>query len=53
MAMLWLLSLASGEHDLLAIADRAGLGFDVVARAADRLHDHDLLENLPAEPGPG
>ncbi len=53
MAMLWLLALATGEHDLLAIAERAGLAFDVVARAADRLRDHGLIEDLPEESASG
>lgn len=43
MAMLWVLNLSDGAHDLLAIADRAGLPFAAVAQAADALLEHDLL----------
>lgn len=35
MAMLWVLNLSDGEHDLLEIAGRSGLPFDLVADAAD------------------
>jgi aminopeptidase-like protein len=44
MAMLWLLNLADGEHSLLDVAERAGLAFDTVSRAADALRDHGLLK---------
>ncbi len=44
LAMLWVLNLSDGEHDLLAIAERAGLAFETVAVAADLLARHDLLE---------
>jgi aminopeptidase-like protein len=43
MAMLWILNLSDGEHNLLDIARRSGLPFDAVARAAALLADHDLL----------
>jgi aminopeptidase-like protein len=43
MALLWVLNLSDGEHSLLDIAERAGLRFEVVARAAHLLRDADLL----------
>ena len=42
-ALLWLLSLADGSVDLLAVAERSGLPFAAVREAADRLLAHDLL----------
>lgn len=42
-ALLWVLSLADGSSDLLAIAERSGLPFAAVREAAERLSDHDLL----------
>ena len=47
MAMLWLLNLADGEHSLLDVAERAGLAFPAVRRAADALRDHGLLKEKP------
>ena len=44
MAMLWVLNLSDGDHSLLDIAERAGLHFDAVRRAADLLRDHGLLK---------
>ncbi|HEY7114438.1 MAG TPA: DUF4910 domain-containing protein [Thermoanaerobaculia bacterium] len=49
-AMLWVLNLSDGRHDLLAIAERSGLAFEVVAGAAARLAEAGLL--VPA-PDPG
>lgn len=43
LALLWVLSLSDGEHDLLAIADRAGLDFPTVAGAAAALEACGLL----------
>jgi aminopeptidase-like protein len=43
MAMLWVLNLSDGSHDLLAIARRAGLDFAAVAAAAETLAGHGLL----------
>ena len=48
-AMLWVLNLSDGRHDLLAIAERSGLPFDVVAAAAARLAEAGLL--VPAAGG--
>jgi aminopeptidase-like protein len=44
MAMLWVLNLSDGEHDLLDIAQRSGLAFDTVAGAARALHDAGLVK---------
>jgi aminopeptidase-like protein len=43
MAMLWVLNLSDGHHTLLDIADRSGLGFDLVKSVADLLVQHNLL----------
>ena len=45
LAMLWVLNLSDGNHDLLAIADRARLPFPAVAAAADALHAAGLLKD--------
>jgi aminopeptidase-like protein len=42
-AYLWLLSLSDGDADLLAIAERSGLPFETVRRAAETLVEHELL----------
>jgi aminopeptidase-like protein len=44
MAMLWVLNGSDGEHDLLDIAERSGISFDVIRRAADMLQEHGLLK---------
>ncbi|QNP67654.1 DUF4910 domain-containing protein [Streptomyces genisteinicus] len=44
MAMLWVLSLADGEHGLLDVAERSGLPFDTVAAAAGALHGAGLVK---------
>lgn len=44
LALLWVLNLADGAHDLLAIAERAKLPFGRVRAAADRLLEAELLE---------
>lgn len=45
LAMLWVLNMSDGTHDLLAIADRARLPFSAVAAAADALHAAGLLKD--------
>lgn len=42
-AVFWVLSLGDGEHDLLDVAGRSGLAFDVVLAAADLLEVNGLL----------
>ncbi|MEU0510269.1 DUF4910 domain-containing protein [Amycolatopsis sp. NPDC006125] len=43
MAMLWVLNLSDGDHDLLDITRRSGLDFAAVAAAADALRDAGLV----------
>jgi aminopeptidase-like protein len=43
LAMLWVLTLSDGEHDLVAIAERAKLPFTTIRFAADRLEEAGLL----------
>jgi aminopeptidase-like protein len=47
MAMLWVLNLADGRHSLLDVAERSGLRFDAVRRAADALLGKSLLKEAP------
>ncbi len=42
-AVMWVLSLSDGEHDLVSIAAASGLGVDVIAHAAQQLTDAGLL----------
>ncbi len=46
MALFWVLNLSDGEHGLLAIAERAGMRFDVIERAASVLAECGLLRLL-------
>jgi aminopeptidase-like protein len=46
-AMLWVLNQSDGSHTLLDIAERSGLGFEIVKDAADMLLRHDLLKECP------
>ena len=46
-ALLWVLNLSDGDHDLLSIAARSGLGYRAVLAAAEALEQHALLERLP------
>ena len=43
-AVLWVLNLADGAHSLLDVAERANFGFDLIARAAKLLLEHNLIE---------
>jgi aminopeptidase-like protein len=45
LALLWVLNLSDGQHTLLDIADRAGLPFEVMKKAADVLAESGLLES--------
>jgi aminopeptidase-like protein len=51
MAMLWILNLSDGDHSLLDIAERARIGFRLVAETADLLEANGLLAPA-AEAGP-
>jgi aminopeptidase-like protein len=42
-ALLWVLNLSDGRHTLLDIAERSGMPFEGLRRAADLLVAHDLL----------
>jgi aminopeptidase-like protein len=44
LAILWVLNLTDGAHTLLDIAQRSGLAFDLVQKAAQALLKHDLLK---------
>jgi aminopeptidase-like protein len=44
MALLWVLNLSDGQHSLLDIADRSGLDFQIIARAAAALFQQQLLK---------
>ena len=44
LAMLWVLNLSDGTCSLLGIAERSGLEFGLVRKAADTLVQHSLLE---------
>ncbi|MBV9275223.1 MAG: DUF4910 domain-containing protein [Verrucomicrobia bacterium] len=43
MAMLWVLNLSDGQHDLLDIAIRSGIQFEHISQAADALREAGLL----------
>jgi aminopeptidase-like protein len=43
MALLWVLNLSDGAHSLLDIAERSGLSFESISRAAALLKEKDLL----------
>jgi aminopeptidase-like protein len=44
MALLWVLNLSDGQHSLLDIADRSGLDFQIIAKAASALAQQQLLK---------
>jgi aminopeptidase-like protein len=50
MALLWVQNLADGDHTLLDMAERAGLPFTLIQRAANHLHAHGLLHATGARP---
>lgn len=45
-ALWWVLNYSDRQNDTLAIAERAGLPFDTVARVAEQLHAHGLLQRV-------
>jgi aminopeptidase-like protein len=49
LALLWVLNLSDGSHSLLDIAERAGLPFPVIRRAANALVAHRLLTRQKGE----
>ena len=44
-AITWLLFLADGKNDLVAIAEASGVDFNVIEKMASLLHDHKLIVN--------
>ena len=50
MALLWVLNLSDGKHDLLAIAERADLPFSQIKLASDALSQADLLKVSQSPP---
>lgn len=51
LALLWVLNLSDGQHDLLAIAERSGIRFGEIAAAADALVMCGLLKPRDTEFG--
>jgi aminopeptidase-like protein len=51
LALLWVLNLSDGQHDLLAIAERSGIQFGEIAAAADALVMCGLLKPRDTEAG--
>jgi aminopeptidase-like protein len=49
LALLWVLNMSDGGHCLLDIAERSGLPFESIRRAADLLLRHDLIARAPAD----
>ena len=45
-AILWVLNLSDGRHDLLEISRRSGLSFSAIATAAQKLEAAELLRPL-------
>jgi aminopeptidase-like protein len=44
LALLWVLNLSDGQHDLLSIAEQSGLEFGQIAQAAAKLQESGLLK---------
>lgn len=49
MALLWVLNLSEGSQQLLSIAERSGLGIDLIAEAAEALESVGLLRAAPID----
>jgi aminopeptidase-like protein len=45
-SLLWVLSLADADHDLIAIAERSGRDYAEIREAAERLEEQGLVERL-------
>lgn len=50
MALLWVLNLSDGEHDLLQIAERSGESFAEIRNAAEALRQSGLLKEVGDKP---
>ena len=46
LALLWVLNLSDGEHDLLDVAERSGMSFAAIREAADALLEVGLLREI-------
>lgn len=46
LGMLWVLNLTDGTHSLLDIAEQSGLNFEIVAKVAATLEQHELLKEI-------
>jgi aminopeptidase-like protein len=46
LALLWVLSLSDGSHDLLSISEASGINFDIIREAAMRLTEVGLLSEM-------
>jgi aminopeptidase-like protein len=46
LAMLWVLNLSDGKHSLLDVAERSGVEFSVIRKAANALVEHALLREI-------
>ena len=46
LAALWVLNLSDGTQTLLDIADRSGIEFELIRKAADALIEHSLLKEI-------
>jgi aminopeptidase-like protein len=46
--MLWTLNMMDGDHSLLDVAERSGIDFETIERAARLLEEHELLEEVAA-----
>jgi aminopeptidase-like protein len=49
LALLWVLNLSDGEHDLLGISERSGMGFAAIRGAAEALLQVGLLREVGEE----
>jgi aminopeptidase-like protein len=49
MAIFWVLNLSDGENDLLTIAEKSKLSFQLINEAAGLLQQHGLLDELPRQ----
>lgn len=52
MALLWVLNQSDGRHSLLDIAERSGVDFDRIARAAEMARAADLIRAVEPKPEP-
>ena len=46
MALLWVLNMSDGQYSLLDIADRSGVEFNTIQKAAEALQEAALLSEV-------